>query len=352
MVYNFCSGPAVLPPSVLTEAQQALVDWQGTGTSILSIGHRSDAYLKMVDEMLKDFRELLGIPSNYKILMLQGGAAAQFSMLPLNLLGSKRKAAYVNTGYWSERAILEAKRYGDIQVIASGVEAAIDTNWPIPADVSYVHCTPNETIHGIEFTKIPQSSVPIIGDLSSTILSRPINVSDYGVIYAGAQKNIGPAGVVFVIIREDLIIEALPGTPTIEQYTVQAKNESLYNTPPTFAWYVSGLVFKWLKREGGVKAMAELNQKKSQLLYQAIDRSHIYSNSIPVACRSWMNIPFRIKNQALEPVFLKQAEQAGLINLQGHRVVGGLRASLYNPMPLEGVQALVDFMQEFEKKHG
>lgn len=351
-VFNFCSGPAVLPEAVLTEAQQALVNWQDSGTSILSISHRSEAFLAMAAEMERDFRELLNIPQSYKILLLPGGATLQFALVPLNLFSDRRRAAYVDTGHWSKRAIEEAKKYGDIQVIAKGYEAALETDWRIPADVDYLHCTPNETIDGVEFTKIPKSPVPIVADMSSTILSRPINVTEFNMIYAGAQKNIGPSGLVIAIIHEALLKEALPNTPTLLQYKVQSDYQSLYNTPSTFAWYITAQVLQWLKRQGGLAAMAVHNQTKAAKLYAEIDKTGFYYNPVPKACRSWMNVPFRLQNHQLEPVFLQAAEAAGLINLQGHRSVGGLRASLYNAMPMAGVEALLRFMQDFEKRNG
>jgi len=352
MIYNFCAGPSMLPMSVLQEAQQALVNWQGTGTSILSISHRSEDFLSIQNAMIADLQELLNIPDNYQVLFLQGGANLQFSAIPMNLSANIKKAAYVNTGFWSQRAVNEAKRYVDVQVIASGVDAAINTNWDIPDDVAYLHCTPNETIDGIEFTKIPKSPVPVVADLSSTIFSRPINVSDYGMIYAGAQKNFGISGLVLVIIRKDLIKEALPGTPTVMQYAYQAKENSLFSTPPTFSWYISSLMLKWLKQQGGLQVMEKLNFAKAQTLYQAIDNSNFYMNKVPVACRSRMNVIFNSQDSKLDTMFVAESKKAGLLYLQGYRAVGGMRASIYNAMPLAGVQTLIDFMQDFERRHG
>ncbi|HXH03056.1 MAG TPA: 3-phosphoserine/phosphohydroxythreonine transaminase, partial [Candidatus Competibacteraceae bacterium] len=355
--YNFCAGPATLPEEVLREAQSELLDWQGTGMSVMEISHRSSAFVAVARQAEADLRELLAIPEHYKVLFLQGGAYGQFSMVPLNLLGGKGKADYLDTGLWSQKAIAEARRYGQVNVAASGRDAGYTTipepaEWHLDPDAAYLHYTPNETIGGLEFSYIPASGeVPLVADMSSTILSRPVAVSRYGLIYAGAQKNIGPSGLVVVIVREDLLERASPITPSAFSYALQAEHGSMLNTPPTFAWYLAGLVFRWLKRQGGLAAMAERNRRKAELLYSAIDGSGgFYRNPIDPRYRSWMNVPFTLPNETLEQRFLAEAEAAGLKNLAGHRSVGGLRASLYNAMPEAGVRALVEFMADFARR--
>ena len=311
-------------------------------------------FTAMAEKAEADLRELLNIPNNYRVLFLSGGATCQFSMIPMNLMAHNRKADYVDTGQWSGKAIKEAKRYGDIHIAAqiekkSPVCIPSYEQWSLRPDAAYVHYTPNETIDGVEFHSVPPTgSVPLVADMSSNILSRPIDVSAYGIIYAGAQKNIGPAGLALIIIRNDLIQEPLPTTPTLYTYAVQAKNNSCFNTPPTYSWYLAGLVFDWLKQQGGLTAMAERNQRKAQKLYDFIDRSEFYSNPVDPSCRSWMNIPFILKNPDLDQTFLSEAKAAGLMNLKGHRLVGGMRASIYNAMPEEGVNALIKFMESFE----
>jgi phosphoserine aminotransferase len=324
----------------------------------MEMSHRGKEFLSVAQQAEADLRELLNIPSNYKVLFLQGGAALQFAMIPVNLLRGKKTADYINTGAWSEKAISEAKRYCEVNVAASGKDGnytAIPAfeSWKLNKDAAYLHYTPNETIGGVEFHWVPETgNVPLVVDMSSTILSRPIDVSKFGLIYAGAQKNIGPAGITVVIVREDLIGQTLSPCPSLFDYKVQAENESMLNTPPTYAWYLSGLVFQWLKRKGGLTAMAEINKRKAEKLYAAIDASGFYKNPVEKASRSWMNVPFTLPDEKLDDVFLKQAKANGLVTLKGHRSVGGMRASIYNAMPEEGVDALIAFMREFERTHG
>jgi len=356
--YNFCSGPAALPAEVLEQARDELLNWRNKGMSVMEMSHRSAEFVGIAEEAEQDFRDLLGIPSNYKVLFLQGGASAQFSMVPLNLLQGRGKADYIDTGIWSRKAIDEGRRYAEVNVVASAKAEnyrviPVQSQWNLDPSAAYVHYTPNETIGGVEFQYIPEvGDVPLVADMSSNLLSRPLDVSKFGCIYAGAQKNIGPAGLTIVIVREDLIGQARPETPVMMDYKVAADNGSMYNTPPTFAWYLAGLVFKWLKRQGGVEAIAEVNRRKAEKLYQAIDGSDFYNNPIAPSCRSWMNIPFTLRDEALNNQFLAEAEAAGLVNLQGHRSVGGMRASIYNSMPEAGVDVLIDFMRQFEKTRG
>lgn len=358
-IYNFSAGPAVLPKAVLQQAQAELLDWQGSGMSVMEMSHRGKEYMSIHAQAEADLRELLGIPANYKVLFLQGGASLQFSMVPLNLLRGKTTADYVNTGEWSEKAIAEAKKFCNVNVVADNKDRnctyvpAFDT-WKLNRDAAYVHYTPNETIGGVEFNWVPQTGeVPLVADMSSNILSRPIDVAKFGLIYAGAQKNIGPAGLTLVIVREDLLGQAASGTPTMLDYKTHADNDSMYNTPPTFAIYMAGLVFQWLKKNGGIAAMEKQNIAKAQLLYDAIDASNgFYNCPVNKADRSRMNVPFTLKDAALDGDFLKQAATRGLLQLKGHRSVGGMRASIYNAMPLEGVQALVDFMNDFVRSKG
>jgi phosphoserine aminotransferase len=357
-VFNFSAGPAVLPEEVLHQARDELTDWGGSGMSVMEMSHRGKEFVGIAERAERDLRELLGIPESYRVLFLQGGASAQFAMVPMNLLRGAASADYINTGLWSQKAIGEGKRFCRVNVAASAEESAFTTiprrdSWRLDPGAAYVHYTPNETIGGVEFHWLPAAgSVPLVADMSSTLLSRPLDVSRFGVIYAGAQKNIGPAGLTVVIVRDDLIGETVPATPTMFDYRVQADNQSMYNTPPTYAWYVAGLVFQWLKRRGGLAAMAQRNLRKAEKLYAAIDRSDFYANPVDPACRSRMNVPFTLARPDLDDVFLKQAKEAGLVSLRGHRSVGGMRASLYNAMPEEGVDALVSFMTEFERRHG
>jgi phosphoserine aminotransferase len=349
----------MLPAEVLKRAQEEMQDWNGTGMSVMEMSHRGKDYMAIAAQAEADLREVMGVPDNYKVLFLQGGASSQFAMIPMNLLKpGKMSADYVNTGAWSKKAIAEASRYGDVNVAATSEDSSFTTipafdSWNLNADASYVHYTPNETIGGVEFHWTPETGdVPLVADMSSTILSRPIDVSKFGLIYAGAQKNIGPAGLTLVIIREDLIGDTLEGTPTMFSYATHDKSGSMYNTPPTYGWYLAGLVFQWLKDKGGLEGMAKINQRKAQKLYDAVDASDFYNSPVDTACRSWMNIPFTLANPDLDATFLAQAEEQDLVTLKGHRSVGGMRASIYNAMPEEGVDKLVSFMQEFEKANG
>ncbi len=354
-IYNFSAGPATLPEAVLKQAQDELLDWHGTGMSVMEMSHRGKEFMSIAEQAETDLRDLMDIPDHYKLLFLQGGASSQFAMVPLNLMGRTGKADYINTGSWSKKAIAEAKRYGEVSVIAdtsADFRAPAERDLAFSSDAAYVHYTPNETIQGVEFPYIPDTGdIPLVADMSSTILSRPIDVSKFGIIYAGAQKNIGPAGLTLVIIREDLIGHAPQSCPAMMNYQIHADADSMYNTPPTFGWYLAGLVFKWLKDNGGLAAMAAINERKAQSLYAAIDDLDFYANPVDLACRSRMNVPFILADADLDAKFLKQAAQAGLKTLKGHRSVGGMRASIYNAMPEAGVQALIDFMHEFAQRN-
>jgi phosphoserine aminotransferase len=356
-VYNFSPGPAALPIEVLEQARDEMTDWRGGGMSVMEVSHRGKAFVACAAEAEADLRELLAIPGNYKVLFVQGGATAQFSAVPLNLAATDSVADYVNTGAWSKKAITEAKRFVRVNVAADGAAGNYtsvppQSDWKLSPDAAYVHYTPNETIGGVEFPFVPQVTAPLVADFSSTILSRPIDVSRFGVIYAGAQKNIGPSGICVVIVRDDLLGKAQPRTPTVLDYKAMADDNSMLNTPPTFGWYFAGLVFKWLKRQGGLAAMATRNRAKAELLYGAIDSSDFYRNPVARECRSWMNVPFILAKPDLDKTFTTEAAKAGLVNLEGHRSVGGMRASIYNAMPIEGVQALVDFMRDFARRNG
>lgn len=356
--YNFCAGPAALPTAVLEKAQAEMLDWHGKGLSIMEMSHRSKDYVAVAEKAEADLRKLMNIPENYKVLFLQGGASLQFSAIPLNLLGKNSKADYIHTGIWSEKATKEAQRYGDINVIEAGTSidgklAITDQSaWNLSDDAAYVHYAENETIGGIQFAGIPETDKPLVADLSSSILSAPLDVSKFGLIYAGAQKNIGPAGLTLVIIRDDLLDQAKAEIPSLLKYSAQAKNDSMVNTPATYAWYLSGLVFEWLLEQGGVEAIYKANLAKAELLYGYIDASDFYNNPIAKENRSIMNVPFTLANADLDKQFLKEAEEHHLLNLAGHRSVGGMRASIYNAVPLEGVQALVSFMDGFAKRNG
>jgi len=356
-IFNFCAGPAMLPKPVMVKAQQELLNWQNTGSSVMELSHRSDIYMKMAAKSEADLRDLMSIPDNYKVLFCHGGGRGQFSAVPLNLLPQGKSADYIVSGSWSQAAVVEAKNFGNINVI--NINQDIDSqstlvdskDWPLNPDAAYVHYCPNETVNGIEMNTIPDTKgVPLVADMSSTILSHEIDVSKFGLIYAGAQKNIGPSGLTIVIVREDLLGNAHKATPCIMNYKMSADNDSMYNTPPTYAWYLAGLVFQWLKELGGVKVIAKVNKAKAELLYQTIDNSTLYLNHIDSQYRSKMNVPFWLKDESLNEQFLKESEQAGLTALLGHRIVGGMRASIYNAMPIEGVKALVEFMQAFEKR--
>jgi phosphoserine aminotransferase len=357
-IYNFSAGPAVLPKAVLQQVQAEMVDWHGSGMSVMEMSHRGKEFMGIAAAAEADLREVMGIPSNYKVLFLQGGASSQFAMVPMNLLRGRASADYLNTGEWSKKAIKEAKKYGAVNIVANSEDknfsyAPAFSDWKRDADAAYLHYTPNETIGGVEIFDIPDTgSTPLVADMSSTILSRPMDVSKFGLIYAGAQKNIGPAGLTIVIVREDLLGETVKGTPTMFDYKTHADNESMYNTPPTFGMYTAGLVFKWLKDNGGLAAMEKTNREKAGLLYGKIDASDFYHSPVAVENRSLMNVPFTLKDAALDEAFLKGAKEAGLLQLKGHRSVGGMRASIYNAMPVAGVQALVDYMGDFEKSHG
>ena len=357
-IFNFSAGPATLPLAVLEQARDELTNWHGSGMSVMEMSHRGKEYMSIHAEAEADLRTLLGIPANYKVLFLQGGATAQFAMVPMNLLRGKAAADYLNTGEWSKKAIKEAKKFGQVNIVASSEDknfsyAPAFSTWKLDPNAAYVHITSNETIGGVEIFDTPDTGdVPLVADMSSNILSRPIDVSKYGLIYAGAQKNIGPAGVTVVIVREDLLGQTVAGTPTVFNYKVQAEAESMYNTPPTYGIYIAGLVFKHLLAKGGLVAMEEQNRAKAKLIYDLLDTSSLYQSPVALENRSLMNIPFTLKDAALDEEFLKQAKAAGLIQLKGHKSVGGMRASIYNAMPLEGVQALVAFMQAFEKAHG
>lgn len=358
-VYNFSAGPAMLPVEVLRRAEQELRNWHGLGTSVMEISHRSKEFIQVAEEAEKDLRDLLQIPANYKVLFCHGGARAQFAAVPLNLLGANNSADYIDGGYWAHSAINEAQKYCvphviDVTTHDNGLTGILPMKqWQLSDNAAYVHYCPNETIDGLAINEEPDFGDKIVvADYSSSILSRPIDVSRYGVIYAGAQKNIGPAGLTVVIVRDDLLGKARTELPSILDYKVLADNDSMFNTPPTFAWYLSGLVFKWLKEQGGLAEMEKRNQAKAELLYGAIDKTGFYRNKVAHANRSWMNVPFQMKDASLDKVFLSEAQEQGLQALKGHRVAGGMRASIYNAMPIEGVKALTDFMADFERRHG
>ncbi len=354
--YNFCSGPAMLPTEVLQQAQAELLNFQGQGSSVMEMSHRGEIFQQVHAQAKADLAELLALPADYEILFLQGGATAQFSQLAMNLL--QDKADYIVTGQWGNKAVKAAKAYGQVNIAASTqsenfLRAPTQAELNLDPDASYVHYTPNETIGGVEFNYVPQTgAVPLIGDFSSTILSRPLDVSQFGMIYAGAQKNIGPSGLVVVIIRKDLLARQAHAMPELFSYAAQQQNDSMINTPPTFGIYLAGLVFQWLKRQGGLSAMAEHNQSKAEALYRFIDGHDFYHNPIAHDSRSWMNVPFTLADASLEKEFLRQSEAAGLHTLAGHRSVGGMRASIYNAMPRAGIDALTAFMADFAKRMG
>ncbi|MHB1220497.1 MAG: 3-phosphoserine/phosphohydroxythreonine transaminase [Gammaproteobacteria bacterium] len=359
-VHNFSAGPAMLPEEVLLQAQQDMLDWNGTGMSIMELGHRGPEFQQVALQAEADLRELMNIPQNYHVLFLAGGASAQFAMVPVNLFGKKTAADYIDTGIWSKKAIAEASRYGAINVAAHTehrehlLAIPPQDTWQLNEEAVYVHYTPNETIDGLEFNWVPDTGkVPLVADMSSMILSRPIDVTQYGIIYAGAQKNIGQAGITVVIIREDLIKDPLPNIPSLYSYKLHAEHHSFYNTPPTYSWYIAGLTFAWMKKHGGVDAFYAVNQCKAAKLYSVVDQySDFYVSRIVPECRSMMNVMFYLQDEALTPIFLEEATQAGLTNLRGHRVSGGVRASIYNAMPEAGVDALAEFMTDFVKRNG
>jgi phosphoserine aminotransferase len=357
-IFNFSAGPAVLPEEVLSRAGDEMLDWHGTGMCVMEMSHRGKEFMSIAAEAEGDLRELLAIPHNYKVLFLQGGATLQFAQVPMNLLAGKGKADYVVTGEWSKKAVKEAQAYCDVHIAASS-EDRVFTYFPsqedfkIRNDAAYLHYCSNETIGGVEAHWIPESgNVPLVADASSHLLSRPLDVSKFGLIYAGAQKNIGPAGLTIVIVREDLTGKAAKGTPSVMDYRQQAAADSMLNTPATYAIYVAGLVFKWLKQLGGLAEIEKRNAAKAQLLYDYLDQSSLYTNSVERKDRSRMNVPFTLKDPKLDDAFLKGAEKLGMVQLKGHRSVGGMRASIYNAMPVEGVRQLVAYMKEFEATHG
>ncbi len=359
-VYNFSAGPAALPEEVLQQAQRELLDFQNTGMSVMEMSHRGKVFMEVAAEAEHDFRELLAIPSNYKVLFLQGGGKGEFSLVPMNLLRGHSKADYVNTGHWSSGAIQEAQKYCDVAVIASAEDKKFtyvpkQTGWKPNRDAAYRHICTNETLNGVEYFWLPEidDGIPLIADASSHILSRPMEVSRFGCIYGGAQKNIGPAGLTFVIVREDLLGKPHPLTPSVFDYTQQAAQGSMLNTPPTFAVYLAGLTFKWLKKQGGPAGIEKQNIEKARLLYTCIDQSGgFYRNEVAVEDRSRMNVPFFLKDESLNAAFLDESAKAGLAGLKGHKAIGGMRASIYNAMPLKGVQALSGFMQDFACRYG
>ncbi len=364
-IFNFSAGPAVLPKEVLQQAAAEMLDWHGCGMSVMEMSHRGPQFMSIIAAAQSDLRELLNVPENYKILFLQGGGLGENAIVPMNLMGRKPQPAtadFIHTGSWTAKSIKEAKKYGKVNIAASGEASGFTTvptreSWQLSKNAAYVHLCTNETIDGVEYQFTPDvgaetDDAPIVADMSSHILSRVIDVSKYGVIFGGAQKNIGPAGLTIVIVREDLLGHALPICPSAFDWKIVADNDSMYNTPPTYAIYIAGLVFQWLKRQGGVAAMEQKNIAKAKLLYDYLDATDFYENRIAKDCRSRMNVPFFLKNETLNAEFLSAAQSHGLLQLKGHKSVGGMRASIYNAMPIEGVQALVAFMQDFATKHG
>ena len=348
--FNFSAGPAALPTEVLEQAQAELLDYRGTGMSVMEMSHRSAEFLEIAERAEADFRELLGVPNDYAVLFLQGGATLQFSMVPLNLLGGRSVADYLDTGSWSAKAIKEAKRFCDVNVIASGTDhIPLRADWRCDPEAAYLHICSNETIGGVQFQEFPETDVPLVADMSSDILSREVDVGRFGLIYAGAQKNMGPAGLTLVVVRKDLLGNARPGTPTLLDYAVHADAGSMSNTPPTYAWYLAGLVFRWLKGQGGLAQIERVNRGKAGKLYAAIDSSNLYHSPVAQADRSFMNVTFTLPRPELDDQFLAGAREAGLLNLKGHRSVGGMRASIYNAVPEAAVDALVTYMGEFEQ---
>ncbi|MDE2453828.1 MAG: 3-phosphoserine/phosphohydroxythreonine transaminase [Burkholderiales bacterium] len=357
-VFNFSAGPAALPEPVLLQAAAEMLDWHGSGMSVMEMSHRGKEFIAIAAEAEALLRELLAVPANYKVLFMQGGAIAENAIVPMNLLRGKTSIDFIDTGEWSKKSIKEAKRYAGVNVAASAAASGYTTiparaEWKLDPGAAYVHICSNETIGGVEYHFTPEvGDVPLVADMSSDILSRPVDVSKYGLIYGGAQKNIGPAGLTLVIVREDLLGSALPSTPSAFDFKTVADNESMYNTPPTYAIYIAGLVFAWIKAQGGLAAMAEHNAAKAALLYDYLDSTAFYRSPVARDCRSLMNVPFKLKDEALDSAFLKGAEARGMVQLKGHRSVGGMRASIYNAMPAAGVQALVAYMKEFEAQHG
>jgi len=354
-IYNFSAGPAMLPAEVLARAGDEMLDWRGSGMSVMEMSHRGKEFMSIAAEAEADLRSLLAIPSSYKVLFLQGGATLQFAQVPMNLLRGKGKADYVLTGEWSKKAIKEAKNYCDAAVAASSEDRNFTYApkvWKVRKDAAYVHYCSNETIGGVEYHEAPTAEIPLVADASSHFLSRPLDVAKFGLIYAGAQKNAGPAGLTIVIVRDDLIGQAAKGTPSVMDYKAQADADSMLNTPATYSMYIAGLVFKWIKQQGGLAAIENKNIEKAKLLYDCLDASGFFANPVAKEDRSRMNVPFTLKDKSLDDAFLKGAAERGLTQLKGHRSVGGMRASIYNAMPIEGVRELVSYMKEFEKKHG
>jgi phosphoserine aminotransferase len=354
-IFNFSAGPAMLPAEVLSRAGDEMLDWHGTGMSVMEMSHRGKEFIGIAADAERDLRELLAIPATYKVLFLQGGATLQFAQVPMNLLAGKGKADYVNTGEWSKKAIKEARSYCDVHLAASSEDRNFSyapKQWNVRKDAAYVHYCSNETIGGVEFHETPKSEIPLVADASSHFLSRPIDVASFGLIYAGAQKNVGPAGLTLVIVREDLLGHAQKGTPSVMDYQAQAGADSMLNTPASYSIYIAGLVFKWLKALGGVAEIEKRNIAKAKLLYDYLDATQFYRNPVAKEDRSRMNVPFTLKDSSLDEPFLKGAAEHGMVQLKGHRSVGGMRASLYNAMPIEGVRQLVQYMKEFERTHG
>jgi phosphoserine aminotransferase len=357
-VFNFSAGPAALPETVLRQAAEEMLDWHGSGMSVMEMSHRGKEFISIAAEAESLLRELLAVPANYKVLFMQGGAIGENAIVPMNLLRGKASIDFVDTGEWSKKSIKEAKKYAAVNVAASAADAGYTTippraTWKLDPNAAYVHICSNETIGGVEYHFTPEvGDVPLVADMSSNILSRPIDVAKYGLIYGGAQKNIGPAGLTIVIVRDDLIGHALPITPSAFDFKTVADNESMYNTPPTYAIYIAGLVFQWIKARGGLEAMEAHNRAKAAVLYDYLATTDFYRSPVAADCRSLMNVPFKLKDESLDGAFLKGAEARGMVQLKGHRSVGGMRASIYNAMPIEGVQALVAWMKEFEASHG
>ena len=357
-VFNFSAGPAALPESVLRQAADEMLDWHSSGMSVMEMSHRGKEFIAIHAECEALLRELLAIPTNYKVLFMQGGAIGENAIVPMNMLRGRTSADYVNTGEWSKKSMKEAGKYAAVNVVASSEDTRFDRvpkreTWRLDPNAAYVHICANETIGGVEYHFVPDvGDVPLIADVSSNIMSRPLDVSKFGLIYGGAQKNIGPAGLTIVVVRDDLLGGALPITPSAFNYAEQAASDSMLNTPPTYAIYIAGLVFNWIKARGGLVAMEAYNRKKAAVLYDFLDATAFYSSPIQREDRSLMNVPFKLKNDALDAAFLKGAEAQGMVQLKGHRAVGGMRASIYNAMPVEGVQALVAYMKEFERSHG
>ncbi len=362
-VWNFSAGPAALPEEVLRQAAEEMLDWHGSGMGVMEMSHRGKEFTAIAAQAEADLRELLAVPASYRILFMQGGAIAENAIIPMNLMGDRRVADYVVTGSWSQKSQNEARKYAEVNIAATAEASGFTTvpaidAWRISPDPAYVFTCTNETIGGVEYpfepdlARIGRSEVPVVADMSSHILSRAIDVSKYGLIFGGAQKNIGPAGLTIVIVREDLLGHAMPHCPSAFDFKTVADNGSMYNTPPTYSIYIAGLVFQWLKRQGGVAAIEAQNFAKAKLLYDFLDGSDFYENRVDKACRSRMNVPFFLKDEALNDAFLAESKAAGLVQLKGHKSVGGMRASIYNAMPLRGVQALVDFMRDFAARHG